>query len=160
MQVVDNFLLEEDFKQLSKSILNKKFPWYYCSYLTDTDKKEQNHFYFNHHFYEKNIPLSSYYDLLIKHFLPKLEIKSLIRAKANLFTKSESLITYNFHTDYDYNCNAAILYLNDCDGFTVFKDKKIESKANRLLLFNANTQHASTNCTNSRIRANININYF
>ena len=47
------------------------------------------------------------------------------------------------------------------DGFTVLHDgTKIESKRNRLLLFDGSKPHHSTNCTDDWRRININFNYF
>ena len=50
--------------------------------------------------------------------------------------------------------------MNDNNGYTVIKGKKIESKKNRMLLFNSDINHCGTNSTNCRNRMVINFNYF
>jgi len=52
-------------------------------------------------------------------------------------------------------------YLNSNDGYTLLQDgSKIESKENRIVLFEENTFYYETNCTDSTCRANITFNYF
>ena len=64
------------------------------------------------------------------------------------------------HKDTNYSSLGAIFSLNTCDGYTKLKDgTKIDSIANRILLFNASEEHCSTTTTNVSARINININY-
>ena len=64
------------------------------------------------------------------------------------------------HKDYSFSHSGAILSLNTCDGYTKLKDgTKIDSVANRVLLFDASEEHCSTTTTNVSARINININY-
>ena len=54
----------------------------------------------------------------------------------------------------------ALLSLNTCDGYTKLKDgTKIDSVANRVLLFDPCEEHCSTTTTNVKARFNINVNY-
>ena len=65
------------------------------------------------------------------------------------------------HIDYDYVHTAAIFSLNSCDGFTMLEDgTRIDSKANRMLIFEGSQLHGSTTTTDSWARCNININFF
>ena len=67
----------------------------------------------------------------------------------------------NFHKDFEYEHKNALFYLNDNNGPTIFKNgKTVESKANRLLIFDSKLEHASTYCSDEKIRVNINFNYF
>ena len=53
------------------------------------------------------------------------------------------------HVDMNYSHSGAILSLNTCDGYTKLKDgTKIDSVANRILLFDASEEHCSTTTTN------------
>ena len=64
------------------------------------------------------------------------------------------------HFDYPFSHSSALLSLNTCDGYTKLKDgTKIDSIANRILLFDASEEHCSTTTTNVPARFNININY-
>ena len=58
-----------------------------------------------------------------------------------------------------FECKAAIYYINDNNGYTMIGDKKVKSKGNRIVLFNANTKHYGTNSTNLNNRIVINFNY-
>ena len=55
----------------------------------------------------------------------------------------------------------AIYYLNSNNGSTVFKDSgdKVESVANRLIVFDGSIEHAGTSCTDDSRRVVLNINY-
>jgi hypothetical protein len=89
------------------------------------------------------------------------DIKSLMRIKCNCYPATEKLITHPAHQDYPFEHKGAIIYINDNDGYTILNDgTKVESKANRVLFFDASKMHSSTNCTNAKARFNINVNYF
>jgi len=101
-------------------------------------------------FFDKILPL-----------LGKLNIKSLLRVKANLYPYSgETLHEHEMHTDYLFPHHAAILSINTCDGYTRLEDgTKIESIANRILHLDGSQKHCSTTTTSKFARINININY-
>ena len=156
MQVIDNFLSENDFLKIKKTIIHSSFPLYYSEYVNDNDKLN---YYFLHTFYDGFVPMSSYMDML-SPIIKKLEAKALLRAKVNCFPRTEKLIIYKPHRDYNFKHDGAILYLNNCDGGTYVGDRFIQSKENRVLLFDSSQQHSSTNCTDKNCRFNININFF
>ena len=61
----------------------------------------------------------------------------------------------------DYDHTAALLYLNTNDGFTELDDgRRIESIANRILVFNGNELHSSSTCTDQKRRVLLSLNYF
>ena len=157
-KVIDNFL-EEDYFDSLVSLLGK-IPWFFQREINPNhDVAEDNLFYMIHMFYDGNVPMSPFYDKLIP-LLEKLEAKSLIRVKANLYPNTEILHEHPMHSDYDFFHSGAILSLNTCDGYTKLKDgTKIDSVANQILLFDASEEHCSTTTTNISARINININY-
>jgi len=173
-RVINDFLDEEYFDSLVTlftDIKNEKnVPWYFQSNVvfpkgekkweTELETEEKNElFYMAHLFYEKHRPNSEHYDIIIP-LLEKLEVRCLIRIKANLFPNTEILHEHPMHADYDYSHKAALLSLNTCDGYTKLEDgTKIYSVANRILLFDASRNHCSTTTTNVSARFNININY-
>ena len=156
---------EEKFDTLSSTLMSRFFPWYYLSKINvedDMDYRCENR-YFEHNFFQyDSFDTFSKSEMfhVVQPFLDMLGIESLFRVKSNLFPSTQTLIQHAFHTDLDINHKGAILYLNDCDGYTVFPDgTKIESVANRCLLFDSSKLHASTTCTNEKARLNINVNY-
>ena len=85
----------------------------------------------------------------------------MIRCKANLYTRTPEIIEHTMHTDFDFEHIGALFSLNTCDGYTLLEDgTKINSVANRMLIFDASKKHASTTCTNQNTRMNINFNLF
>ena len=138
---------------------NNIMPWFLQSSIAYENSAEDKIFLLYHMFYEHNAPCSHLYEKLIP-LLDKLGAGCLIRIKANLYPNTEKLHEHPMHVDYDFCHSAAILSLNTCDGYTKLKDgTKIDSIANRVLLFDASKEHCSTTTTNVSARINININY-
>jgi len=169
-KVIDNFLDEEYFNSLVTLFTDKDttgfiLPWYLCQNVTFSENSGKGDqplsklFYMIHLIYNENVQTSNHYPQLVP-LVEKLGIKCLLRIKANLYPNTEILHEHQFHTDYDYLQSAAILSLNTCDGYTKFKDgTKINSVANRMLIFDGVEEHCSTTTTNVFARINININY-
>ena len=157
MQIIKNFLPEEEFNNLKNILTGGEFPYYFQdSVATFEDIK---HFYFVHELYFKNVPQSRYFNLILP-LLEKLNMLALVRVKVNCFPRTEKLIKYGKHTDQTFSLNGAIFSLNTCNGGTLVEDKFIPSIANQLLLFDSGIPHQSTNCTDEKCRFNINVNYF
>ena len=137
IKIKNNFLHKDDFKNLKDPMLGPDFPWYYNN--TKVDKEP---------------------------VLQKLKVKEVIRIKANLVPRTSRIHRFEKHTDQDFNCKGAILYINSNNGCTIFEEgrrdgssKHVTSKENRIVLFNANKNHQGTTCTNEKIRVLINFNY-
>jgi len=157
MQIIKNFLPEEEFNNLKNTLTGGEFPYYFQdSVATFEDTK---HFYFIHELYNDHLPQSHCFNIILP-FLKKLNMSSLVRAKVNCFPRSEKLIKYGKHSDQKFSLNGAILSLNTCNGGTYVEDEFIPSIANQLLLFDSGIPHQSTNCTDEKCRFNINVNYF
>ena len=73
---------------------------------------------------------------------------------------NNKIIKSEEHVDQDFKCKVALYYINDNNGYTIIGDKKVESKSNRMVLFNSNQKHCGTNSTNCNNRMVINFNYF
>ena len=164
-EVIDNFLDEEYFDSLVTLLTdndkegNRIMPWFLQSSITKQRVVEDTLFYMIHMFYDENRPVSPLCDKLIP-LVKKLEVNCLLRIKANLYPNTHILQEHPMHEDYDFSHSSAILSLNTCDGYTKLKDgTKIDSVANRMLLFDASEVHCSTTTTNVPARININFNY-
>ena len=116
--------------------------FFYSNFLVSTQTENEKKLYGIGH------PCSPHFDKIIPT-LEKLNIKSLIRVKANLYPYSgETLYEHGMHSDDDFSHRAAILSLNTCDGYTKLEDgTKVESIANRMLIFDGNQKHCSTTTT-------------
>jgi hypothetical protein len=149
-----NFLKSKDLDLIRDTITLSTFPWYLIG-VTDDNKYKM----LSHTLYTEYKPCSPYSDLL----LPVLDIikpLSIVRAKVNLYFKTENLVKYPFHVDNDSpKCKTAILYLNDNDGYTQVGGEKIQSQSNYMIKFNSNQSHTGTNCTDKDYRILLNFVY-
>ena len=182
-KVIDNFLPDEQFKDLKNYMKSGLFPWYFSEAVeyaidlngnpeSEADLKLMNvpttqeeldwSFYSTHTIYKDNTIKT--FDIVwqkIKPVVDKLEVKSLIRIKANMYPKTLKVLHHKNHVDGDFKHKGAIFYLNTCDGLTVLSDgTEVESVANRMLLFDSSQPHHSTTTTDQNRRMNINFNYF
>lgn len=185
-EIIDNFLSDEDFTRLQHLFYNYDFPWHYTAFanvnqtkwsppmvdltehLTDGDSHYPKEFArgFYHTFKcrsQQNNELSKehrHYDIL-KPILDKLNIdNNLLRLKANLYPSSENIIEHATHCDDAIKHTGALLSINTCNGYTILNDgTKVDSVANRCLIFDSSLPHASTTCTNDSVRINVNVNF-
>ena len=119
---------------------------------------------FTHTFFLPHSYCSSYHTW-IHPILDKLKTTALIRIKANLTMKTQDPFTCNFHTDVtnDYkNSKTAVFYLNNNNGYTLFKKgkRKVESVANRIVIFDAKEEHTTVTQTDTNIRVVLNLNFY
>jgi|TARA_E500000331_G_scaffold236656_2_gene226972 hypothetical protein len=160
IKIEDNFLPKEDFYKLQSSVMGNWFPWYYIPYVGT--QKDDDNFYLAHMiFVDHEIRSPVGWDL-VKPIIKKLNPKSIIRIKANLYGRTEKLVKHKYHSDHNFDCKTALYYVNTNNGFTKMKKykKNIGSIANRIVHFNSHDPHCSTTCTDSKVRITININYF
>ena len=149
-EVFDNFLDLEDFKNLRYTITNDEFPWYYMPGVCFPDDE---FFHFSNIVDKDNPPMD------IVKVLDKLNAKKLIRCKINLSTRTVFNRFTGWHNDFE-NITTAILYLNTCNGYTRFKKGgKVNSVANRVVVFDSNLKHAAVTQTDEKRRMVINLNY-
>jgi len=161
--VTDNFLDKEDFLNLKNVLMGSEsmFPWFYNATVTTESDNSIHNFQFTHTFYNKYQPQSNYIKLL-DPFIEKLPIRSLIRIKANLITKTENIIEHGFHRDFMYpESTTAVFYLNSNNGYTKFEDGSIvNSIENRFSMFNSCVSHTGSSCTDQQVRIVLNFNFF
>ena len=170
IQVIDDFLNEEDFEKL-KRIFNPDIPWTFSDILDENNlicDKKYNYQYV-HGVYSRIEPVSRYYEDIIP-LLSKLDARSLLRCKVNSICREEEIVVHGFHIDLQYpedhptgldGMKTAILYLNTNNGFTCFEDgTKVESVANRCVIFPAHYKHSGTTCTDVHRRLALNLVYF
>lgn len=166
IEVIDNFLNDDDFIEVFKSIeKNSMFPWYLNHGVVS---EGDGHIQFTHGFYF-NRERSAWFPI-IEPILQKLKINdydnNLIRVKSNLQHRTHSPITHTMHVDNriedtDEKTMTAIYYLNTNNGYTLFESgERIKSVANRLVMFPAKTMHSgTTNTDESNYRIVLNINW-
>jgi hypothetical protein len=160
-EIIDNFLPKENFNIIKNLIFGPRFNWFYRPDVNISGVDSPNMvFYFQHLFYNK-VPYSEFFKIINENLLSFIDIKALIRVKTNLYPNQHIKKENGFHVDYDFSHKGAILYLNTNNGRTMLSnDIKIDSIENRILFFDPSIPHDSENCTDQKVRVNININYF
>ena len=86
-------------------------------------------------------------------------VKKLRRIKGNLNTRTVFHRKTGWHYDYA-DMTTAILYLNTNNGWTEIEGYgKINSVANRVVIFDSNLKHTGVTTTDEKIRVMLNFNY-
>ena len=170
MQVIDNFLPEYQFKQLSNVILSNYFSWYFndCIVLPDENGYDDKAYQFTHCLFtiERGGISSDRYPLF-DIVQQKLGVKRLDRIKMNLNTRTIFHRKTGFHNDqrspndvHPLHQKTAVFYLNTNNGWTEFKKGgKVKSVANRIVIFDSNLEHTGVTCTDEKRRVIVNFNY-
>lgn len=158
-KVMDNFLPEDVFKNLSDLILTPgTFPFFYSNEIADGDDPG---IYFIHNLFADCFPTSPYYEAVMNPLIEHMGINTLHRSKVNAYLRTEKIVEHGRHVDVEgIPMNVAVFYVNSNDGFTrIDENNVVASVANRLLLLDGSVVHNSTTCTDQDLRVSININF-
>ena len=171
-QIIDNFLPEEYFNNLHNLMMGGGMMWNYND-VVDYDGDNGGRIQFTHTFFSDNQGFISPLSDLVKPFVDLLKIRVLIRIKSNLTLRStENDRESKFHYDHEFvgsklpdgtlTSYTAIYYVNTNNGYTLFKDGnfKVDSVANRMVIFDSSKLHKGVRCTDEKTRVVINFNYF
>ena len=157
MQIVENFLNDQDFKNIKHNLLNIDLPWYFNEKCLSDETKDQ-HYQFSHIFFN-NHQKEQFYQL-IQPLVDKINPAAIHRIKANCNPKTEKIIETGMHEDtFDNRFTSSVFFINDNNGYCRIGDQKIYSKENRLVTFNSTTRHTGSTCTNTIRRVLINLVY-
>ena len=160
MEVIDNFLGEDEFKRIETVLMGDNFPWFYNPGIISLED-EQGRFMFTHQLHD-NRRGSSHMFSLVDPLIGKLGVKKYVwRVKANLTTRTIFHRGGTWHVDIpDEILNTAIFYVNTNNGYTDFKKGgKVKSVANRMVIFDGDEIHTGVSCTDKKTRVVINFNY-
>ena len=170
-QIIDNFLPEEHFDKISNLLMGSGMIWNYNDVVDYRGSGSKTQF--THTFFSSTKGFISPLSDIVKPFIDPLKIKTLIKIKANLNVKCEENDRESkFHYDHELvgsklpdgtlTSYTAIYYVNTNNGYTLFKDGnfKVDSVANRLVIFDSSKLHKAVRCTDKEKRVVINFNYF
>lgn len=160
--VIDDFIMQEDHMMLEKELVEyRNFPWFLGNGNvagTRTGPWDHRDIYFYHVFFDRYAHVSERIPML-HPVISKLNPMSLVRIRANLDVGRSEAFHYGYHHDYD-NIVTAVYYVNTNNGGTLFEDGDfVESKANRVAIFDSNLKHTTQTPTDVRARVLLNINY-
>ena len=162
MIVIDEFIRKETFPQVQDIFLNDKdFYWSWSNVVDDNSCDEIDNHQFFHMFYYEHSPVSKSWSYILP-ILRKLDAKAIYSVKANCNVRTENIVRHGFHVDVptNYDSKTAILYINTNNGYTEFENgERVESVANRLVVFDSELKHTGTTCTDQQRRVVLNLNY-
>lgn len=170
-KIMDNFLSEQDHESIYNTLCNSSnFPWFFYNYVLseNMDGDMEKNIMFRHVFYQAFFTQESIMEVspqinLLKPFLWAVHPTALIRLTANLYPRTDQQIAHGYHKDFQYESLTGVYYVNTNNGYTLLDIDggiKVESIANRLLVFPTPTMHSPTTCTDAKSRVVININFF
>ena len=157
IEIIDNFLPEEEFKSIQSFMMGGEFRWFYKEGMT---YKDDGLFFMVHMFYEPEVGSNSEHLNMWNTFMNKVEAKKCMRIKANLTFKTSKIEPAPFHIDYN-DIKTATFYINTNNGYTEFKNGvKVHSVANRVCIFDSNLEHrGTTHSEGGHQRVVVNFNY-
>ena len=162
MKVIDDFLSPSEYEQISDYFLGPTVDWRYNDHKVSPDEGTDSFQFTQMVFEPTRFPISKERSMkALDPLYAQLDFDILIRVKVNMTSRTLEHNYTLFHTDTRQNNTTAIYYVNTNNGFTRFKDgTKVESKANRVVIFDAQTEHSGVSCTDEKVRVVINLNYF
>ena len=173
--IEDNFLPEDEFKEIQEYYLGSSSPWYWANHKVKESYDDESsefyslndyqlvHVFFNGQVSQKSgLPATQSSQIeSMSCILKRLPMYALLRLKLNLNPRTDTHWISGFHTDSRLDNLTSIFYFNTCNGSTVFEEGgEVESVENRLVTFPSNLRHASKSATNVKARYVLNINYF
>lgn len=169
--VIDNFLLEHDFRFIKHALLGSNISWRQStivgpdcqnSNLPDIYNFQLTHIFLDAKNQEEMINKNTFD--YIKPIVEKINPSEWYRIKMNLNPCTSKIFEHGMHIDNPSTRNdavTAIYYVNNNDGYTIFQNgQKIENVANRLVVFPANLYHSGTSCTDNYARIVLNLNFY
>jgi hypothetical protein len=178
--IVDNFLTEPAFERLyeltqkAEVQLTERVFWVLSDIVNphETDNDEKHHTQLVHNFGQMDT-MHYLYDAGVMDRLGCLHME---RAKMNIGFRTLKPISSGFHYDIasqemqkgetnvdeltGVGLKTAVLYMNDCNGGTLFEDGTfMQSKRNRLVEFPRELKHSGVSTTDAPRRTVLNLNY-
>ena len=108
ISIKENFLSEDLFAPLKEKIVDQQsIAFYYNKDVAHTNESRED-FYFTHIIYDNHKPNSDLFEKMTP-ILKKLKVKSLIRIKLNLYTRTDKIVEHDSHIDYPFKHKAFLL---------------------------------------------------
>jgi hypothetical protein len=140
LQIIDNFLDQDEFAEMTKILLGAKFPWFYGEYVSldpkdaDTikDPLARETSGFHHVVFDREYSAKSFSYEYLTPLFEKIETvfgytkDHMIRARLGLKFQKPGFTSENYnlpHVDYYYPHDTLLFYLHDTDGDTRIFDQ-------------------------------------
>ena len=171
-KIIDDFLDIDKLKHINDIVHSEEVDW---KIGKPNINSEQGNFQAMHEVIDKGEIVSPLYGFMVDYIVGGLQKKykkdiGVNRFRINLFSKSYKNNGLGYHKDLIDNDDfySLLLYLEDSDGKTDFKDvqlfnsikfKSVDSFANRALIFPSSCEHQTLMHTDITFRTNINMNF-
>ena len=189
MQIIDNFLPEDEFLKIQTFLTSREFPWFFLSNASKSPgsyvvENAVESFAFSHDIIwgdenrNQSFTAIKFYPLFNKILEEHNFQIDIFRVRAAITTNKTGFQEYNYnlpHVDYDnIQHTAAIFYINETDGDTWFfkerfagapepikytVERRISPKPNRIVIFNGDHYHTSSNPIHHDTRIIINLDW-
>ena len=118
--ITDNYLEEKYIAHLENRILRggPEFTWLFQEQVAHGDDKVDGAFYFVHEVYNHYFHYSDMHHEL-EYLYNMLDVRGLIRCRIIMYVNQGRQIIHAPHVDFGYQHKAALLYMNDCNGYTL-----------------------------------------
>lgn len=187
IEIIDNFMSEQDFKNLQDFVFGTNFSWFYVPAVSKPDNNipilnavETSAFV--HKIYGKYENTKSF---AYPKFIPLFEKiedylnndYEVFRARTTMTSYKKDFREHNYnlpHVDFPYPHISAVFYLNNSDGDTwIFNEQyirdnepmsfsvktRVQPKANRILIFDGFYYHTASNPITTSTRSIVNLNF-
>ena len=172
IEIIDNFLNKDDFDELKVFLMSPRSQWRFVDFIAhkvERDQDQDRDGYFVHSFTDRDpnsfierFEVSPDYQKvgkLMDCIKNKLNYRQILRIRSSLYPRRDKQKPDPFHVDYNFDHKVCIFYVNTNNGFTLFENgKKVNSIANRLMIFDGLEKHCSVVQTDTTARYIININ--
>lgn len=165
MKVIDDFLPAEALQAMVQAMGAKGFPWLKTPILFPPPfgLEDEYNQQLVHGFVQRKPGFrhDSPHLPLIEPLLRPLDAAELIKVKMNVTRQRGKSVVYGWHVDTRRpGATTAIYYLNTNNGYTAFEDgRRVDSVANRIVLFDASLRHSGASCTDTAERWVMNLNF-
>ena len=158
--VKDNLLDISDHDKIQSVLLSNEFPWYYRP--SQVIGKNDGSFFAHQFYWGTNV---SHTIELIEPIIQHLNINAIVSIRANMLINKHVAKVSDWHQDFGHldsnEIKTAIYYVNTNNGYTELQGYgKIESIANRIIIFPNKTDHRAVAQTDEEARIVINFNYY
>ena len=173
-KIIENYLPEDSLEKIIEYIKYPQRYWYFCEKANDYSK--ENDYQLMHCMIDFNddwskvghcFDFTDYDKDIVNRLMTPLGTNKpyeIFRLRMNMFLKTQDYEKgLGYHRDvFDRDdITTMLIYLEDSNGYTEFKETKerVKSKRNRALVFNSQIEHQTIMQTDIPIRRNININF-
>lgn len=170
--VIDNFLPYVEIDRMNFILSGSTIPWrtsiVVSEHLYNNSLPEKYNLQFTHTFLDARradeIMISQNTYDVIDPLTKKINADEWYKIKMNLNPCTDQIFEHGMHIDNPTkrsDAYTAVFYINNNNGYTIFDNgEKIQSVANRLVVFPADLQHSGTSCTDVSMRIVINFNFY